>query len=77
MEQFIHTGYECELQATDFLENFSDDPRTQVIIMYLEVIRDIRKFREVALRVSKRKPIILNPAVSLYSIHGNRYRARP
>ena len=77
MEQFIHTGYECDLQPTDFLENFSDDPRTQVIIMYLEVIRDIPKFHEVSVRVSKRKPIILNPAVSLYSIHGNRYRARP
>ncbi len=60
--QFIHTGNECDLQATDFLEYFADDPRTRVIIMYLEGIRDIARFREVAARVSKRKPIIVYKA---------------
>nr|HID58920.1 acetyl CoA synthetase [Desulfobacterales bacterium] len=39
--QFIHTGNECDLKVTDFLDYFGEDPRTKAILMYLETIRDV------------------------------------
>ena len=57
--QFVHTGNECDLKVTDFLEYFGDDPRTEVIIMYLETIRDVDRFREVAAKVTQKKPVIV------------------
>ncbi len=60
--KFIHTGNECDLQVTDFLEHFSKDPQVRGIMMYLETIRDGRRFLEVARRVVREKPIIVHKA---------------
>lgn len=57
--QFVHTGNECDLEVTDFLDYFGDDPRTEVIVMYLETLRDVDRFREVAARVALKKPLIV------------------
>ncbi len=57
--QFIHTGNECDLEVTDFLEYYGDDPRTEVIVMYLETLRDVNRFREVAAKVALKKPLIV------------------
>jgi len=57
--QFIHTGNECDLQVADFLEYFGEDPQTRVILMYIETIRDVARFRKVAAEVTKRKPVIV------------------
>ena len=57
--KFIHTGNECDLTATDFLEHFGSDPEVEVILVYLETIRNPRRFIEVARRVSKAKPIVV------------------
>jgi len=56
--KFIHTGNECDLTITDFLEHFGQDPEVQAILMYLETIRDGRRFMEVARQVTSRKPVI-------------------
>ena len=40
--KFIHTGNECDLTVTDFLEYFGRDPEVKSIIMYIEAIRDGR-----------------------------------
>jgi len=60
--QFIHTGNECDLTVTDFLEYFGADPEVKAIIMYLETIRDGDRFLEVARRVTKKKPVIVHKA---------------
>jgi len=60
--QFIHTGNECDLTATDFLEHFGSDPDVKAILMYLETIRDGRRFLKVASSVSKIKPVIVYKA---------------
>ncbi|MDY6934210.1 MAG: CoA-binding protein [Spirochaetota bacterium] len=60
--KFIHTGNESDLQVTDFLEYFGQDPQVQGIIMYLETIRDGRRFYEVAKHVANKKPIIVHKA---------------
>jgi acyl-CoA synthetase (NDP forming) len=56
--KFVHTGNEADLSVTDFLEFFEKDPETRAIVMYLESIRDGRRFMDVARRVNRVKPII-------------------
>lgn len=60
--QFIHTGNECDLNVTDFLEYFGTDPEVKAILMYLETIREGRRFLEVASRVSRTKPVVVYKA---------------
>jgi acyl-CoA synthetase (NDP forming) len=57
--QFVHTGNECDVEVTDFLDYFSDDPHTKVILMYLETLRDVGRFREVAAKAAEKKPLII------------------
>ena len=56
--KYLHTGNECDVTVTDFLEYAGADPEVKVILMYLEGLRDGRRFLEVAKRVSQEKPII-------------------
>ena len=58
--KFVHTGNECDLQVTDFLDYFGKDPQVRGIVMYVETLRDGRRFLEVARRVGRDKPIILH-----------------
>jgi acetyltransferase len=60
--KFIHTGNECDLQVTDFLEHFRTDPEVSGIVMYLETVRNGKRFMEVARRVAKEKPIVIHKA---------------
>jgi len=60
--KFIHTGNECDLTVTDFLEYFGQDPEIKSIIMYIEAVRDGRRFIEVAREVSRVKPIVVYKA---------------
>jgi acyl-CoA synthetase (NDP forming) len=60
--KFVHTGNECDLQATDFLEYFGKDPQVKGILMYLETLRDGRRFLEVARRVAEEKPVVVHKA---------------
>jgi acyl-CoA synthetase (NDP forming) len=57
--KFIHTGNECDLQVTDFLEYFGKDPQVRGIVMYVETLRDGRHFLDVARRIGRNKPIVL------------------
>ncbi|HTY21500.1 MAG TPA: CoA-binding protein [Desulfomonilaceae bacterium] len=60
--QFIHTGNECDLTVTDFLEHFGFDPHVEGILAYIEGIRDGRRFIKIAREVTKRKPVVLYKA---------------
>ncbi len=62
MGKFIHTGNESDLQVTDFLEYFGKDPEVKGIIMYLETLRNGRRFIEVAEQVVRKKPVIVHKA---------------
>lgn len=57
--QFVHTGNESDLQVEDFIEYFGQNPQTKVIIMYLETLRDVARFRESTAPVALKKPIII------------------
>ncbi len=60
--KFIHTGNECDLTVTDFLEHFGRDPEVKSIIMYIEAVRDGRRFLDVARAVTKIKPVVVYKA---------------
>lgn len=55
----IACGNEADLDETDALEAFADDPETRVIAMLLESIGDGRRFFETAREVAARKPIVV------------------
>ncbi|MFC1825394.1 acetate--CoA ligase family protein [Thermodesulfobacteriota bacterium] len=54
----IDLGNTSDIDFSDCLEYFGDDPETKVIALYVEGIDDGRKFMNVARRVSKKKPIL-------------------
>jgi acetate---CoA ligase (ADP-forming) len=54
----VSYGNRADLDVVDFLEYFADDEETKVITMYIEGLKDGKRFMEVAERVSKKKPII-------------------
>ena len=60
--KYVHTGNECDLQATDFLEYFGKDPQVTGILMYLETLRDGRRFLDVARKVTREKPVVVHKA---------------
>jgi acyl-CoA synthetase (NDP forming) len=55
----VSCGNESDLHAVDFLEYLGADPDTEVIVAYLEGIRDGRRFYRLAREISKTKPIVL------------------
>jgi acetyltransferase len=54
----VSLGNEADLSETDFLSPVADDPYTRVITLYLESIRDGRRFIEAAQRVGRSTPIV-------------------
>ena len=51
-------GNKCDLDECDLLEYLEKDPATKVISMYLETIRDGRRFLKVCERVAAKKPLL-------------------
>jgi acetyltransferase len=60
--KFIHTGNECDLTVTDFLEYYGNDPEVKAVVMYIEAIRDGKRFAEVSARVARKKPVVVYKA---------------
>jgi acetyltransferase len=57
--QFIHTGNECDLTVSDFLEYFGGEPDVKGIVMYIETVRDAGRFLPVARRIAGAKPVVV------------------
>jgi acetyltransferase len=57
--KFISLGNKADLNETDFIEYFINDPETDIILGYIEDVVDGRKFLEIAQKATKVKPIIL------------------
>jgi acetate---CoA ligase (ADP-forming) subunit alpha len=57
--QFVHTGNECDLTVSDFLEYFGEEPDVKGILMYIETVRDSERFIPIARRVARTKPIVV------------------
>ena len=52
-------GNKCDVDESDMLEYAGKDPQTKVIAMYLESIRDGRRFLELSRSIIREKPIIV------------------
>ncbi|MFH1750222.1 MAG: CoA-binding protein, partial [Candidatus Micrarchaeota archaeon] len=55
----VSLGNAADLDVSDFLEFCLEDPGTKAITLYLEGIKDGKKFLKVAREVTKFKPVIL------------------
>jgi acetyl coenzyme A synthetase (ADP forming)-like protein len=58
ISQFISVGNRADLSSNDVIEHWETDPRTRVILLYLEGFGNPRRFMEIARRVSRTKPIV-------------------
>ena len=56
---YVGIGNEADLKFHEYLEYFTEDPGTKVILMYVEGLREGRKFLEQASRTTQVKPIVL------------------
>jgi len=55
----VSYGNAADLNETDFLEYFGDDPETEIIGAYIEGVRDGRRFARVLREVASKKPVIV------------------
>ncbi len=60
--KFISVGNQADLDVVDYLAYLGQDPETRVIVMYLEGIKDGRRFARTARGVTRSKPIIVHKA---------------
>jgi acetyltransferase len=58
ISQFVSVGNKPDVSGNDLLEQWENDPAVSVILMYTENFGNPTRFRELASRVTKRKPII-------------------
>jgi acyl-CoA synthetase (NDP forming) len=59
---FVQTGNEADLTTTDFLEYAGADPQVQGVMMYIEGVKDGRRFVDVVRKVARTKPVIVYKA---------------
>jgi acetyl coenzyme A synthetase (ADP forming)-like protein len=58
MSTFVSVGNKADVSGNDLLSYWADDPRTGVVVLYLESFGNQRKFARIAPEVARRKPII-------------------
>jgi acetate---CoA ligase (ADP-forming) len=55
----VGTGNQLDVSVDDVIEYFGDDQHTRVISVYLEGLRDGRRFIEAATRAVRKKPLVV------------------
>jgi len=55
---FVSIGNKSDVDDADLIQYFHKDPNTKCIMLYIESLRDARKFFETARRVVRDKPIV-------------------
>ena len=58
LSSFVSVGNHIDVSVIDLLEYWEQDESTAVILLYLETIVEPQRFRRIAERVGRRKPII-------------------
>lgn len=56
---FAGSGNEAMITIEDYMEAFEIDDLTQTVVMYLESVKDGRRFFEAARRVGHKKPVVM------------------
>jgi acetate---CoA ligase (ADP-forming) len=57
--KFVSYGNAMDVDESDLLEYMGNDKQTKIICMYIEGIKNGKKFLEIAKKVSKKKPVIV------------------
>jgi acyl-CoA synthetase (NDP forming) len=57
--KLVSSGNQASLDVCDYLEYLADDDDTQAVVLYVEGVRDGRRFLEVARKVTARKPVLV------------------
>jgi len=55
---FVSVGNKADVSSNDLLEYWQDDPRTEVILLYLESFGNPRRFARLARQIARTKPIV-------------------
>jgi acetyl coenzyme A synthetase (ADP forming)-like protein len=58
LSSFVSIGNKVDVSTNDLIEYWADDPRTDVIVLYVESFGNPVKFSQIARRVGRTKPII-------------------
>ena len=58
LSSFVSVGNKADISGNDMLSYWDDDPRTSVVLLYLESFGNPRRFSHLARRIGKRKPIV-------------------
>jgi acetate---CoA ligase (ADP-forming) len=58
ISSFVSVGNKADVSGNDLIQFWAQDPRTSVILLYLESFGNPKKFSEIARRVSRAKPIV-------------------
>lgn len=57
--KFVSLGNEAALTEVEFLDYFADDPDTGAVLLYVEEIKDGKKFLDTARRLTVKKPLVV------------------
>ncbi len=69
LSSFVSLGNKAELSGNDLVRFWEHDPRTDVVLLYLESLGNPRRFGHIARRVTASKPVIV--------VHSGRGAAGP
>ncbi|HTJ45181.1 MAG TPA: GNAT family N-acetyltransferase [Kofleriaceae bacterium] len=58
LSSFVSVGNKADVSSNDLLAYWADDPRTNVIALYLESFGNPRRFARIAPEVARKKPIV-------------------
>jgi acetate---CoA ligase (ADP-forming) len=59
LSSFISLGNHTDVSVNDLIEYWDEDQATDVILLYLETIVDPQRFRRIAGRTARKKPIVV------------------
>jgi acetyl coenzyme A synthetase (ADP forming)-like protein len=59
LSSFVSVGNKADISGNDLLRYWTEDPNTDVILLYLESFGNPRKFSRIAPRVARKKPVVV------------------
>src|SRR5699024_9356560 len=69
LSTFVSAGNRADVSGNDLLQYWETDPRTELVLLYLESFGNPRKFARLARRLARRKPIV--------AVKSGRHAVRP